>query len=100
MVEGFAEGELTRGHIDGFARFINENTVVVSQCTNSSQCQSGDGDAGTLYDNAAAVIEAAGLNVIRDPILGKVRHGDAIFDANDLNWLVGNGFVITVRFGD
>ena len=100
MVEGYAEGELTRGHIDGFARFISADTVVVSQCTADSRCQPGDGDAGTLYDNAAATIAAAGFNVIRDPILGQVRYRDQVFDTNYLNWLVGNGFVITVGFGD
>ena len=100
MVEGYAEGELTRGHIDGFARFISADNVVVSQCTADSHCQPGDGDAGTLYDNAAATIAAAGFNVIRDPILGQVRYRDQVFDTNYLNWLVGNGFVITVGFGD
>ena len=100
MVEGYAEGELTRGHIDGFARFISADTVVVSQCTSDSQCQPDDGDAGTLYDNAAATIAAAGFDVIRDPILGQVRYRDQVFDTNYLNWLVGNGFVITVGFGN
>jgi agmatine deiminase len=100
MVEGYAEGELTRGHIDGFARFIDADTVVVSQCSADSYCQSDDGDAGTLYDNAAAIIAAAGFKVIRDPILGQVRYRDQVFDTNYLNWLVGNGFVITVGFGD
>ena len=99
MVEGIAEGDLTRGHIDGFARFISTDTVVVSQCTENSLCQSGDGDAGSIYDAAAKTIEDAGFNVIRDPILGSVPHRDAEFDANYLNWLVGNGFVITVGFG-
>ena len=41
----------------------------------------------------------AGFKVIRDPILGSVEYRDAVFDANYLNWLVGNGFVITVGFG-
>lgn len=100
MVEGIPSGDLTRGHIDGFARFINADTVVVSQCTEHSQCRPGDGGDGTVYDDAAKTIEAAGLKVIRDPILAQVRHRDAVFDTNYLNWLVGNGFVITVGFGD
>ena len=99
MVEGVPEGDLTRGHIDGFARFINTETVVVSQCTENSRCRPGDGGTGTIYDNAARTIEAAGFNVIRDPILGSVEFRDAEFDTNYLNWLAGNGFVITVGFG-
>ena len=100
MVEGYARGELTRGHIDGFARFIAPDTVVVAQCTAESRCRPGDGDAGSLYDNAAATIAAAGFNVIRDPILGQVEYRDKIFNAKYLNWLVGNGFVIAGGFGD
>ncbi|MEM9335722.1 MAG: agmatine deiminase family protein [Pseudomonadota bacterium] len=100
MVDGFVEGELTRGHIDGFARFISTDTVVVAQCTAASECQPGDDGAGTLYDQAADTIAEAGFKVIRDPVLGKVNYRDAVFDANYMNWLVGNGFVITVGFGD
>ena len=99
MVEGIPEGDLTRGHIDGFARFIDAETVVVSQCTENSQCRPGDGGTGSVFDEAAKTIEAAGFGVIRDPILGSVEYRDAVFDANYLNWLVGNGFVITVGFG-
>ena len=100
MVEGYARGELTRGHIDGFARFINADTVVVAQCTEHSRCRPGDGDAGSLYDNAANTIAAAGFDVIRDPILGQVAYRDKVFNAKYLNWLVGNGFVIAGGFGD
>lgn len=100
MVEGIPAGDLTRGHIDGFARFIDVDTVVVSQCTPDSHCRPGDGADGSVYDNAAARIAAAGFKVIRDPILGQVKYRDKIFDTNYLNWLVGNGFVITVGFGD
>ena len=100
LVEGIPEGDLTRGHIDGFARFISADTVVVSQCTDNSRCRPGDGSSGEVYDNAAKTIAAAGFRVVRDPILGSVKYKDAVFDANYLNWLVGNGFVITVGFGD
>jgi len=100
MVEGIPEGDLTRGHIDGFARFIDVETVVVSQCTSGSQCTPGDKATGSVYDEAAETIAAAGFNVVRDPILGQVRYRDKVFDTNYLNWLVGNGFVIAVGFGD
>ncbi|MFQ5645229.1 MAG: agmatine/peptidylarginine deiminase [Thiogranum sp.] len=100
MVEGVPAGDLTRGHIDGFARFINPTTVVVSQCTSASKCRSGDDADGTIYDNAARIIQNAGFNVIRDPILGQVEYRGENFDTNYLNWLVGNGFVIAVGFGN
>ena len=100
MVEGIPDGDLTRGHIDGFARFIDAETVVIAQCTQSSECRSGDNATGSIYDNAAEIIAAAGFKVIRDPILGRVKYRGKVFDTNYLNWLVGHGFVIAVGFGD
>ena len=47
-----------------------------------------------------SLLEKAGFNVIRDPISGWVSYRGQKFDANYMNWLVGNGFVITVGFGD
>ena len=97
FVEGVPKGDLTKGHIDGIARFINPTTVVVPNCTMSSRCQPGGSD-DTVYDSAAATIEQAGFTVIRDPIEGLVRwHGER-FDTNYMNWIVGNGFVIAVGF--
>jgi agmatine deiminase len=49
LIEGIPNGDLTRGHIDGIARFINVNTAVVLQCTMSSLCQP-DGQDGRLFD--------------------------------------------------
>ena len=37
FIEGVPEGDLTNGHIDGIARFINPTTVVVVDCTGESQ---------------------------------------------------------------
>jgi len=100
MVEGIPSGDFTRGHIDGFARFINPTTVVVSQCTLESKCKPGDSGDALIYDEAARIIEAAGFQVIRDPILGQASFKGESFDTNYLNWLVGNGFVIAVGFDD
>ncbi|WP_197484252.1 hypothetical protein, partial [Halioglobus sp. HI00S01] len=78
MVEGIPEGDLTRGHIDGFARFIDADTVVVSQCTETSSCRPGDGCRGGVIHTAGRTIAGAGLNVIRDPIDGKVSYRDKV----------------------
>ena len=99
MIEGVTDGDLTNGHIDGIARFINEETVVVPDCTVNSRCKPDDGGDDAVYDNAARVIEAAGFKVIRDPILATVHHRGNVFDTNYMNWIVGNGFVIAVGFG-
>lgn len=75
-VEGFHPLDGTRGHVDGMARFISEDTIVVGQ------------DGSSLLEDVAGQIAAQrpDLNIVRMPI------GD-----NDpyLNWLVGDGFVIT-----
>ena len=99
FIEGIPDGDLTRGHIDGIARFIGQKTVVVVQCTTQSLCRPDSKDA-ELYDGAAKIIGESGFNVIREPIEGFVRHNGKMFDTNYMNWLVGNGFVIVPSFGN
>ena len=99
FIEGIPQGDLTGGHIDGIARFINEDTVVVVKCTEASKCQP-DGHDGLVFDKAAETIAAAGFNVLREPIEGQVEYKGQSFDTNYVNWLVGNGFVIVPGFGN
>ena len=99
FIEGIPDGDLTKGHIDGIARFIGPRTVVVLQCTSRSLCRPDSKDA-EIYNKAAKTIEKAGFNVIREPIEGFVNHKDLMFDTNYMNWLVGNGFVIVPGFGN
>ena len=80
FIEGIPEGDRTRGHIDGIARFINRHTVVIPKCTGRSLCQPGDGRDSLIFDNAARVIVEAGFNVVRDPIEGAIM--DAQIDLN------------------
>mgnify|MGYP003321829734 CR=1 FL=1 len=100
FVEGVPEGDRTNGHIDGIARFIATDTVVVGQCTATSVCKRGDGKTGDLLDRAAQVISDAGFKVIREPMDGIAEVDGQQFDTNYMNWLVGNGFVITTGYGD
>ena len=99
FVEGVPEGDRTNGHIDGIARFINPKTVVVGQCTSASLCEPGDGKTGSVLDTAAQVINDAGFTVVREPMEGIAEIAGQRFDTNYLNWLVGNGFVITTGYG-
>jgi agmatine deiminase len=94
------EGDRTNGHIDGIARFIATDTVVVGQCTAASVCKPGDGKTGDLLDGTAQVISDAGFTVIREPMEGIAEVDGQQFDTNYMNWLVGNGFVITTGYGD
>ena len=64
----------TTGHIDGAARFINRNTLVVADTGDKTE------------QDLALAAEDAGLNVVRYP--------------GDPNWLVGNGFIVAMGEGD
>ena len=100
FIEGVPKGDLTNGHIDGIARFISPTTVVVADCTGQSQCLGNANGNDAIFDAAAETIEAAGFTVIREPIEATARYQGQTFDTNYMNWLVGNGFVITVGFGN
>lgn len=97
LIEGAPEGDLTGGHVDGIARFIDEERVVVADCSTKSNCEPGGHD-DQIYDNAADVLQAAGLDVIRWAFAGSVEYRNVTFDTDYMNWLVGNGFVATVGF--
>ncbi len=97
LIEGAPEGDLTGGHVDGIARFIDASRVVVADCSNTSHCKPGGHD-DQIYDAAATQLEAAGLEVIRWPFEAEVTYRGVTFDTDYLNWLVGNGFVIAVGF--
>ena len=100
FIERVPEGDLTRGHIDGIARFINPSTVVVAQCTDGSQCKINDGATGSIFENAAELISNTGLTVLREPIETYVNHKGRAFDTNYMNWIVGDGYVVSSGFGD
>jgi len=100
FIEGVPEGDLTNGHIDGIARFISPTTVVVADCTGTSGCSTLGHKDQAVFDSAARAIAAAGFDVIREPIEASVEYHGARYDTNYLNWLVGNGYVITTGFGN
>jgi agmatine deiminase len=93
-LEGASEGDLTEGHVDGIARFVNDNTVVVSRYSDQS-----DPDAA-LYEQAAATIRAAGFNIVRLDVPGYVRYAGEWMAANYANYLVANGVVVASSYGN
>ncbi len=71
---GYYPEDVTTGHIDGTARFIDENTIAIA-------------DYGTdIENNLATACVDAGLTV-------KMYPGDP-------NWLVGNGFIVGMADSD
>jgi hypothetical protein len=95
--DGPISGDATGGHIDGIARFIDANRVVVGDCSVNGHCQPGGPD-DQVYDATAANLAAAGFEVIRMDFEAAISHGGVTFDADYLNWGVGNGWVILVGF--
>jgi agmatine deiminase len=95
--DGPISGDLTGGHIDGIARFIDANRVVVGNCTLNGVCQPGDPD-DQVYDGVAAELATAGFEVIRMDFDAAITYKGNTFDADYLNWGVGNGWVILVGF--
>jgi agmatine deiminase len=93
-LEGASQDDLTDGHVDGIARFVNETTVVVSRYADQS-----DPDAA-LFERAAATIRAAGLQVVRLDIPGYVPYRGESLPANYTNYLVANGVVIASSYGN
>jgi agmatine deiminase len=78
---GHDPADLTTGHIDGYARFIDADTIAI-----------GDSDWGqATEDPLADACEAADLEVVRIPQPGGTDY---------MNWLVGNGYVAGMAFGD
>jgi len=92
--------EFTGGHIDGMARFINKETVVVPKFTDQRL------PGASVFEDAASAIKDAGFKVIRMDMPG-LFHFDpkqpgetaADMQAVYVNWLVGNGFVLATGFG-
>jgi agmatine deiminase len=79
--EGFHPADGTRGHIDGMARFVAEDTVLVGR------------DGSALMDEVAEQIAT------QRPDL-RVERLDSPHAALFLNFLVGNGFVLVATSGD
>ncbi len=91
-LEGAPTGDVTGGHVDGIARFIDENTVAVNHYVDQ-----GHPDAG-LYEDAALRIAAAGFEVLRVDMPGSVFYNGSNMDIGYLNWLVVDGLVIVPGF--
>jgi len=86
-------GDGTGGHVDGIARFIDEDTVAVAEYADQS-----DPDA-EVFEDAARIISEAGLEVVRVNAPGTVTYKWVEMTANYMNWLVANDVVLVCGFG-
>jgi agmatine deiminase len=97
-MEGHDPEDVTTGHIDGTVRFVDETTVVIAQVVDPSN-ESYSGEAAEL-DKAATDAKAAGLTVERFPIPGTITYNGSMLAVMYMNYLVGNGFVLGMAFGN
>jgi agmatine deiminase len=97
--DGPITGDRTAGHIDGIARFIDKDRVVVANCTTRGVCQPGDSD-DQVFDGVAEELAKAGFEVIRMDFEAAITYAGDTFDADYMNWGVGNGWVILVGFNN
>jgi agmatine deiminase len=88
-IEGFHPEDGTTGHVDGFSRFISADEVVVGQVEDPLS----DPLMAGLFDDVADQIseQRPDLTLTRMPFPA---------DTDYMNWLVGNGYVISGAFGD
>jgi len=88
----YSEDDITKGHADGFARFIDEDTVVVPRFVDQSDPEA------LIYEEAASIVEDAGFEVLRLDIPGYIDYLGVPMYANYVNWLVANGVVVVPGF--
>ncbi len=84
----------TIGHIDGIVRFVGERTVAVARSLVAN-----DPYAATM-EKVAAELASAGFKVVRIDSPGDVSYKGKPLRASYMNWLVGNGFVAAMAFGN
>jgi agmatine deiminase len=97
-VDGHDPQDVTTGHIDGILRFVDENTVAIAERIDPADA-SYSGEAAMLQSAVDAATNL-GFNVERYAMGGWVDHNGEELPAMYMNYLVGNGFVLGMDFGN
>jgi len=97
-VHGHDPLDITTGHIDGILRFVDEDTVLIAERTDPADALF-EGEAAML-DSAVTAAERLGFNVERMPMPGDVMHEGKLLPAIYMNYLIGNGFILGMAFGE
>lgn len=92
MLQSATSDDGTDGHVDGIARFIDQRRVVVPRYRDQSHADA------WVYEDAAAIVEGSGLQVLRMDIPGDILYRGFPMSAIYVNWLVANDVVVMPGF--
>ena len=94
------EGDDTHGHVDDICRFVNRNTVVAVQESNTSDPNHHKLEANLEILRNARLENGEQLNVVTIPMPGRLDFEDLRLPASYVNFLVTNGCVLMPTFND
>jgi agmatine deiminase len=94
------EGDDTHGHVDDICRFVNRNTVVAVQETNTSDPNHRKLEANLGILRNAKLENGEKLNVVTMPMPSRLDFEDLRLPASYVNFLLTNGCVLMPTFND